>query len=87
MASSLQPVTAVVPEHRLALSEVLDALVGDGLASRADADQLVSDRRMHRNEQHPLVLIADQKWKSRQPPNRVLSLEALAEWLAGKVGM
>ncbi len=87
MASSLQPVTAVVPEHRLALAEVLDALVADGLVSRADADQLVSDRRAHRNEQHPLVLVADQKWKSRQPPGKVLHLEALAEWLAGKVGM
>ena len=87
MASSLQPVTAVVPEHRLALAEVLDALVADGLATRADADQLIADRRMHRTEQHPLVLIADQKWKSRQPPGKVLSLEALAEWLAGKVGM
>ena len=87
MASSLQPVTAVVPEHRLTLGEVLDALVADGMASRGDADQLIADRRAHRNEQHPLVLIADQKWKSRQPPNKILSLESLAEWLAGKVGM
>jgi len=87
MASSLQPVTAVVPEHRLTLGEVLDALVADGMASRGDADQLIADRRTHRNEQHPLVLIADQKWKSRQPPNKILSLESLAEWLAGKVGM
>jgi general secretion pathway protein E len=86
-ATSLPPVTSPVPEHRLTLAEVLDALVGDGIVSRTDADQLIADRRLHRTEHHPLVLIADQKWKSQQPPYKVFSLEGLTEWLAGKVGM
>ena len=86
-ASPLPPVTSPVPEHRLTLAEVLDALVGEGIVSRTDADQLIADRRMHRTEHHPLVLIADQKWKSQQPPYKVFGLEWLTEWLADKVGM
>ncbi|MBI4293714.1 MAG: type II/IV secretion system protein [Betaproteobacteria bacterium] len=86
-ASTLLPVTAPVTEHRLTLSEALDALVADGHVRRADAEQLIADRRLRHGEHHPLVLIADQKWKSLLPPNKVMHLEWLAEWLAGKVGM
>src|SRR5665811_1606696 len=39
-----------------------------------------------RDSHHPLVVIADQKWKSLLPPNKLLHLELLTEWLAGKVG-
>jgi general secretion pathway protein E len=74
-------------DHRLTLSEVLQALVGDGLVPRADADKLVADRRLHRGDHHPLVVIADQKWRSAKPPNRILGLETLTEWLAGQTGM
>ena len=83
----LQPVTAPVVEHRLTLAEILEALVADGLVARSDADQLIADRRLHRTEHHPLVVIADQKWKTQQPPHRVMGLEWLTEWLAGKVGL
>ncbi len=85
--TALRPVTDAVSEHRLSLAEILDALVADGLVARSDADQLIADRRMHRTEHHPLVVIADQKWKSQQPPHKVMSLEWLTEWLAGKVGL
>ena len=74
-------------DHRLTLSEVLQALVADGLVPRADADRLIADRRLHRGDHHPLVVIADQKWRSAKPPNRVLGLETLTEWLAGQTGM
>ena len=74
-------------DHRLALSEVLQALVGEGLVSKADADKLVADRRLHRGDYHPLVVIADQKWRSAKPPNKLLGLEWLTEWLAKETGM
>ncbi len=83
----LQPITEPFQEHRLTLQEVLDAVVADGFVPRAAADQLIADRRRHRTEHHPLVLIADQKWRSDTPPHKLLSLEWLAEWLAGKAGM
>jgi general secretion pathway protein E len=74
-------------DHRLALSEVLQALVADGLVPRAEADKLIADRRLHRGDHHPLALIADQKWRSAKPPHRILGLESLTEWLAGQTGM
>jgi general secretion pathway protein E len=74
-------------DHRLALSEVLQSLVAEGLVPKADADRLVADRRLHRADLHPLAAIADQKWRSLKPPQKLLSLEWLTEWLARETGM
>jgi len=74
-------------DHRLTLSEVVQALVAEGLVPRVDADKLVADRRLHRGDNHPLVVIADQKWRSAKPPNKLLGLEWLTEWLAKQTGM
>ena len=77
----------VVPDHRLTLSEVLQSLVAEGIVPKADADKLVADRRLHRADNHPLVVIADQKWRSAKAPQKALSLEWLTEWLARQAGM
>ena len=73
-----------VTEHRLTLAEVIDWLVADRLVEPAAAERLKKERRYYRGAQHPLVVIAEQKWKSGQ---RLLSLETLTEWLAQRVGM
>jgi general secretion pathway protein E len=77
----------IAPDHRLTLAEVLDELVADGLLDRVEADRLIAERRMHRGDHHPLVLIADQKWKMLKPPGKVMHLEWMAEWLAKKTGL
>jgi len=74
-------------DHRLTLSEVLQALVSEGLVPKAEADKLIADRRLHRGDHHPLAIIADQKWRSARPPNRILGVEWLTEWLAKETGM
>jgi general secretion pathway protein E len=74
-------------DHRLTLSEVVQAMVADGLVPKAEADKLVSDRRLHRADHHPLAVIADQKWRSSKPPNKPMGIEWLTEWLAGQTGM
>ncbi len=76
-----------VHEHRLTLAEVLGYLVADDIVPMADADLLIAEQRLKRQEMHPLVVVAEQKWKSLKPPYRALSLEELAEWLARKVGL
>ena len=83
------PQAATVPEQdrRLTLAEVIDWLVEDALIDAASADKLRKERRYYRGSSHPLVIIADQKWKSAQPPHRPLMLEHLTEWLARRVGM
>src|SRR5688572_15105587 len=83
----MQPAAEAVADHRLTLAEVLEAMVADGLVARDEADKLIAERRMHRGDHHPLVLVADQKWKSLAPPNKVMHLEWLTEWLAGKTGL
>ena len=74
-------------EHRLTLSEVLEWMVADGLIESAAAEGLKTERRLHGAKVHPLVVIADQKWRTSGMPVRLLTLEALTEWLAGKVGL
>jgi general secretion pathway protein E len=77
---------STVYDHRLTLAELLGWLVDDGLIKRPDADLLLRDSRLNRLSAHPLVVIADQKWKSLHEPPRPLNLEVLGEWLAARVG-
>ena len=74
-------------EHKLSLPEVLNMLISDGMVSQSVADTLISDRRLHRHDSHPLTLIAGQNWKSLLPPHKPLHLEGLTEWLANAVGL
>jgi general secretion pathway protein E len=83
----MQTAVEIAADHRLTLGEVLDELVADGLLERAESDRLIAERRMHRAEHHPLILIADQKWKMAKPPGKVMHLEWLTEWLAQKTGL
>jgi len=75
-----------VLEHRLTLPEVLDWLVEDKWVDAAAAETLKKERRYHRGGLHPLVTIADQKWKQVAPPHKALGIETLSEWLAKRVG-
>jgi general secretion pathway protein E len=80
-------VKAALPQadHRLELSQLLADLATDGLVPKDAADQLASNRRFARGDTHPLVVIADQKWKDPREPRKLLHLEALTQWLADKV--
>ena len=72
-------------DRRLRLEDILKLMVADGLVGAADADRLARSRT--RRFEHPLEMIADQKWNSLVPPHKLLSLEWLVEWLAGKLGV
>jgi len=74
-------------EHKLTLAEVLGMLVADGMVEQAQTDALIAARRGQRHDGHPLVLVAEQNWRALAPPNKVLHLEALAEWLAQRSGL
>ncbi|MBK9445567.1 MAG: type II/IV secretion system protein [Betaproteobacteria bacterium] len=77
----------VVHEHRLTLAEVVGWLIADGMVDAAEGEKLVAERRLYRGDIHPLVLIADQKWRNLLPPNKPLQLEDVSEWLAARVGL
>ncbi|MFN3884705.1 MAG: GspE/PulE family protein [Rhodocyclaceae bacterium] len=74
-------------ERRLTLLEVLDALISAGMVPRAEAEKFRQERRYYRGAMHPLAVIARERWKSPDPPHRLLDLETLTEWLAGWVGL
>ena len=85
MKKSADPVEQ--QDRRLALAEVVDALVADGLVATDIADKFKQERRYFRGDIHPLVVIAEQRWKTPQPPHRTLDPDALAQWLAKWSGL
>ena len=74
-------------EHRLTLPEVVDALVSEGLVEADEAARFKQERRYYKGEVNPLIVIAEQRWKSLQPPHRVLDLDGLTQWLAKWSGL
>jgi general secretion pathway protein E len=74
-------------EHKLQLAEVLNMLVADGLVGRGAADALLAEQKLHRQELHPLLAIADKSLRAASAPNKPLTLETLTEWLAQRVGL
>src|SRR3989449_7702812 len=79
-----QAVKTAGGEHRMTLGEILDGLIEDKLISAEAAEQLKKERRYYRGTMHPLAIVADQKWKKG---NALLTLDALTEWLAKRVGL
>ncbi len=76
------------PDKKLTLEQLLADLVADKLVPQDAAEKLVAMRRTLRSSDfHPLIIVADQKWKDPRNPKKLLSLEVLTEWLAGKVGL
>ena len=76
-------------DRRLALGEILDGLVADKLVDSALADGLRTNARLEKSVVHPLVTIANEKWRAQSVPRHPLSgklllLEGLTEWFAGK---
>jgi len=69
---------------RLTLRDVLDWLVQDRMVEAEPAEHLKKERRYYRGTMHPLVIVADQKWKSGA---KVLTLDLLTEWLAKRAGL
>lgn len=56
------------------------------MISREDADAMRVSPQSAKNL-HPLVLVAGQKVRSPAPPNKILHLEALTEWLAKRLNI
>ena len=76
-----------INDHKLSLPEVLGMLVVDGMVSQSAVDALLSEQRLRRHTGHPFTIIAEQSWKSQQVPNRLLSSDTLAAWMADRTGL
>ena len=73
-------------ERKLSLAELVDTLAAEGHVEHTTADKLKAEWRLRKAEHHPLVVIADQKWKSAQG-GKQMNLEWLSDWLATKSGL
>jgi general secretion pathway protein E len=71
------------PDRRLRLEDVLKLMVADGLVAAANAEQVARSRT--KQYDHPLELIAAQQWRSAKAPHKLMILEFLVEWLAGRL--
>ena len=73
-------------DRKLQLREVLDWLVEDGMVSADKATKLAQDAKFQRGgSRHPVIVIAEQRWRSEKPPQQLLGGEALTEWLAARI--
>ena len=73
--------------QRLTLDWVLSELVTDGLVPADVAKPLQQAQKARKATLHPLIVVADQKWKDPESANKSLTLERLTEWLAQKAGL
>jgi general secretion pathway protein E len=90
MCPAPTPATSTAPpqgDRPLTLAQVITDLIADGLVPKEDAEKLVANRRHSRTDVHPLVVVADQKWKDPRNPRKLLNVETLTQWLAEKVGL
>lgn len=67
---------------KLNLGEVLRMLVNDGHIDKVQAEKLYKDRKKDSSNLHPIVVIAEQKWKDLKPPHKALSVEQLSHFIA-----
>jgi general secretion pathway protein E len=86
-ASGIKPASPAQRDgdRRLRLEDILKLMVADGLLSAGDADRVARSRTQR--FEHPLELVADQRFQSLKPPHVALTLEWLVDWLAGKLGV
>ncbi len=80
------PVTAAKDRH-LSLDDVLSWLRADALVASDQLDALRVTGSRTGGALHPLVHVADAKLKAASPPHRLLTLDVLSEWAAGKAGL
>jgi len=74
-------------DRRLNLDEILRDLVIDGLIPQDAADGLLATKALRRGDTHPLVVVAEQKWKDPNHSRRILDLNTLTEWLSKRVDL
>lgn len=71
-------------DRKLFLKDIVDDLLADGHIDKKQSEQFLIPARSTTLDIHPLVIIAQQEWKDKKPPHKILNLEALMQWLANK---
>lgn len=85
VASVDQPSKLGRPGRALRLEDLVDPLLEDRLLTVEDARQIKQYAGLSSTMTHPLVTLAERKLKSPALGGKLLDLESLTEWLAGRV--
>jgi len=85
-SAHIPPVPVSIAPGRLQFSNIVAALLGDGLVATQDQERIRFSAQGARNasEVHPLVLLANLKLAAAAPGSGELGLERLTEWLAAR---
>jgi general secretion pathway protein E len=75
----------------LDLQQIYTWLLADGMIRKAEVKELYAQSQaILKNTSgymHPLCAVAHAKLPAAQPPHKMLTLDALCEWLAQRVGL
>ena len=76
------------PEHELTLTAVLSDLLGDGLITPQQREQLLFTVQQNPGDiRHPIVVIAEQGWAKANAGKVMLDAEELTRWLADRCNL
>jgi general secretion pathway protein E len=78
-----RPHAMKVPAGRITSGYLVKQLVADGLLSSGDAERFQQSGGRERSG-HPLTVLAEMNYRSPNAERRLLDLETLTQWLAGK---
>ncbi|MBM3394054.1 MAG: type II/IV secretion system protein [Betaproteobacteria bacterium] len=62
-------------------------MVDDKLLGADTAAEFIATRRAIKTNNHPLIILAEQKWRDPRTPRKQLPIEALCEWFAPHCGL
>jgi len=77
------PVTRA-SDRRLALPDLLDALMADGLVTPEQRKDLQARHDAARDKRHPLDVLASVEWPDPRKPGAKLTMDVLTQWLAAR---
>jgi NAD(P)-dependent dehydrogenase (short-subunit alcohol dehydrogenase family) len=75
------------PGHRLDIVQLLQALADDGLVDRQQAAEQGQYARLSSQPAQAIIALAERQLKSPLQGGRVLDLESLTRWAAGRCGL
>ncbi len=88
--ASQHPMSKAAPKL-LDLSQIFTWLLADGIIQKAEAkafyNQAQAIQKNASMAMHPLTVVAQCKLTAATPPNRLLTLDWLTEWMAAKVNL
>jgi general secretion pathway protein E len=75
------------PGQRVQPVDILQALVFDGLLEAEEGAKSIAFARHGSGDQHALIWVAQRQLRDARPPHRILDIETLTQWFAGRAGL